>query len=123
MIELSSDPTQAERQMQALIFALTTFGHIDGDFDANEREVVKGTIRKLVDDRVEGAMKDADANAKREITERFTKHFHEIFENVDRYVLEVMTEPMAAGETRDEVVHAKLKLRCYELFSAFDPRG
>ena len=123
MIELSSDPTLAERQMQALIFALTTFGHIDGDFDANEREVVKGTIRKLVDGRVEGAMKGADANAKRDVVERFTKHFHEIFENVDRYVHEVMTEPMASGETRDQVVHAKLKLRCYELFSAFDQKG
>jgi hypothetical protein len=123
MIELSSDPKAAERQMQALIFALTTFGHIDGDFDAAEREVVKGAIRKLVEGRVEGAMADADAATKQEVVDRFTKHFHEVFENIDRFVHDVMTEPVAAHDDRDAVVHAKLKLRCFELFSTFDAKG
>ena len=123
MIDLSRDPKTAERQMQALIFALTTFGHIDGDFDANEREVVKGTIRKLVEQRVDGAMKDADAANKKDVVDRFTSHFHEVFENIDRFVSDVMTEPVAAHDDRDAVVHAKLKLRCFELFSSFDQKG
>ncbi len=109
--------------MQALIFALTTFGHIDGDFDDAEREVVKGTIRSLVERRVEGAMRSADASTKRELVDRFVGHFGEIFENVDRFVSEVMTEPVAVNDERDAVVHAKLKLRCFELFSDFDAKG
>ncbi len=120
MIDLSRDPKVAERQMQALIFALTTFGHIDGDFDAAERDVVRGTIRKLVEARVDGAMRDADLASKRDVVDRFTKHFEEVFENVDRFVQDVMTEPVAAHDDRDAVVHAKLKLRCFELFSTFD---
>jgi len=123
MIDLSRDPKTAERQMQALIFAMTTFGHIDGDFDAAEREVVKGTIRGLVEKRVEGAMSDSDAAAKKDVIDRFTKHFHEVFENIDRFVHDVMTEPVAAHDDRDAVVHAKLKLRCFELFSTFDTKG
>lgn len=123
MIEFSRDPKVAERQMQALIFALTTFGHIDGDFDASERDVVRATIRTLVEGRVEGAMRDADAATKRDVVERFTAHFHEVFENVDRYVHDVMTEPVAAHDERDQVIHAKLKLRCYELLSSFDAAG
>ncbi|MBX7196476.1 MAG: hypothetical protein K1X94_30765, partial [Sandaracinaceae bacterium] len=123
MIDLSRDPKVAERQMQALIFALTTFGHIDGDFDASEREVVKATIRKLVEQRVDGAMKDSDAASKKDVVDRFTGHFHEVFENIDRFVSDVMTEPVAAHDERDAVVHAKLKLRCFELFSTFDSKG
>jgi uncharacterized tellurite resistance protein B-like protein len=109
--------------MQALNFALTTFGHIDGDFDANEREVVRATIRRLVEQRVDGAMKDSDAATKKDVVDRFTGHFQEVFENIDRFVSDVMTEPVAAHDDRDAVVHAKLKLRCFELFSSFDQRG
>lgn len=123
MIDLSRDPKVAERQMQALIFAMTTFGHIDGDFDASERDVVKGTITRLVEQRVDGAMKDADPAAKKDVVDRFTNHFHEVFENIDRFVSDVMTEPVAAHDDRDAVVHAKLKLRCFELFSTFDQKG
>lgn len=123
MFDLSADPRIAERQMQALIFALTTFGHIDGDFDATEREVVVATIRSLIERRVEGAMRDADAATKREVIERFARHFQEVFENVDRFVHDVMTEPVSAHDERDAVVHAKLKLRCFELFSSFDAAG
>lgn len=36
MLELDADPTVADMQMQAVIFYLTTFGHIDGDFDLSE---------------------------------------------------------------------------------------
>lgn len=123
MLEFSRDPKVAERQMQSLIFALTAFGHVDGDFDEGEREVVKSTIRRLVESRVEGAMKDADATAKADVVDRFTQHFHEIFENVDRYVHDVMTEPVSSHDERDKVVHAKLKQRCYELLSSFDQKG
>ena len=40
MLTFSTDPAVAERQMEALIFSLTTFGYIDGDFDDAEKDVM-----------------------------------------------------------------------------------
>ncbi len=120
MLTWSPDPQIAERQMQAIIFSLTTFGHIDGDFDDKEKEFVKAHIVKLVRERVDGGMPDADASTKADVVARFSKHFLEVFENVTRYVADVMNEPVGKDESRDAFVHAKLKLRCFELFKTFD---
>jgi hypothetical protein len=106
--------------MQAIIFSLTTFGHIDGDFDEKEKAFVREHIGKLVEGRVENGMKDADVATKKDVTTRFTKHFLEVFENVTKYVADVFNEPVGKDESRDAFVHAKLKLRCFELFKTFD---
>jgi len=45
--------------MRAVIFYLTTFGYIDGDFDAAEKEFVRGYVKKPVAHRVAGAKLDA----------------------------------------------------------------
>ena len=55
MLKFSSKGPEAEKQMRAVIFYLTTFGYIDGDFDAAEKDFVRGYIRKLVAHRVAGA--------------------------------------------------------------------
>jgi hypothetical protein len=120
MLTFSRDPQVAEKQMQAIIFSLTTFGHIDGDFDDREKQFVRDYIRKLVAHRVETGMPDATPAVKKDVGERFTKHFHETFENIERWVAEVMSEPISKDDSRDAVVHAKLKLRCFELFKGFD---
>ncbi len=120
MLNWSPDPQVAERQMQAIIFSLTTFGHIDGDFDEKEKAFVRAHIGKLVEGRVEAGMAGSDAATKRDVTARFTTHFLEVFENVTRYVADVFNEPVGKDESRDAFVHAKLKLRCFELFKTFD---
>lgn len=120
MLTFSRDPQIAERQMQAIIFSLTTFGHIDGDFDEKERTFVRDYIGKLVAHRVATGLPDADAATQRDLVVRFTKHFLETFENIERFVAETMTEPVSKDESRDAFVHAKLKLRCFELFKGFD---
>ena len=123
MLTFSSDPHVAERQMQAIIFYLTTFGYIDGDFDASEREFVRDYIEKLVTHRVETGMKDADGSMKKEIVGKFTTHFHEVFENIDRHVRDLFTEAVSSDEDQDAFVHAKLKLRCFEIFQSFDEKS
>jgi len=120
MLHFSRDPAVAERQMQAIIFSLTTFGHIDGDFDDREKDFVRDFIRKLVAHRVQTSLPDADPGTARDLVERFSTHFLETFENIERYVGDVMNEPVAKDESRDAFVHAKLKLRCFELFKGFD---
>src|SRR3954454_2309436 len=118
MLKFSSNGPEAEKQMRAVIFYLTTFGYIDGDFDASEKEFVRGYIKKLVVHRVQGAGLEGATAA--ELTTKFTTHFLEVFESIDRQVMELFTEAVAEGEAQDTFVHSKLKLRCFEIFKSFD---
>ncbi len=120
MLRFSQDPATAERQMEALIFSLTTFGYIDGDFDTPEKELVKQTIARLVEQRVDTGMPDATPEVRRDLCARFTTHFCEKLERIDEHVRELFHEPLASGEDRDTFVHSKLKTRCFEIFGAFD---
>jgi hypothetical protein len=120
MLTFSNDPALAERQMEALVFSLTTFGYIDGDFDAAEKELIRATIRGLVEQHVDTGMPDADDGVRGDLINRFYAHFCEKFERIDAHVRELFLEPLAKGEARDTFVHAKLKQRCFEIFQAFD---
>ncbi len=119
MLTFSSNGDEAEKQMRAVIFYLTTFGYIDGDFDASEKDFVRQYIRKLVVHRVEGAVAADQPALRAELAAKFTTHFHEVFETIDRQVKELFTEAVAEGEKIDDFVHAKLKLRCFEIFQSF----
>ena len=120
MITFSTDPEIAERQMQAVIFYLTTFGYIDGDFEDQEKDYVRSYIERLVESRVRQGIPDADAKLRDELVTRFTQHFNEVFEGIDTQVRELFTEAVALDEEQDAFIHAKLKLRCFEYFQSFD---
>ncbi|HEY6078798.1 MAG TPA: metallophosphoesterase family protein [Polyangiaceae bacterium] len=121
MLTFSSNGPEAEKQMRAVIFYLTTFGYIDGDFDAKEKDYVRGYVKRLVAHRVAGAGLDAKLSA--ELNAKFTTHFLEVFETIDRQVMDLFTEAVAEGEAQDTFVHAKLKLRCFEIFKSFDEQS
>jgi hypothetical protein len=121
MLTFSESGPEAEKQMRAVIFYLTTFGYIDGDFEAAEKEFVRGYIRKLVAHRVASAGVEAPLVA--ELTAKFASHFLEVFETIDRQVMDLFTEAVAEGEAQDTFVHSKLKLRCFEIFKSFDEAG
>ena len=78
-------------------------------------------IRKLVGRRVSTGMPDADTSVHKDLVERFTQHFFEVFDNINLHVTELFHEPVANNEERDAFVHTKLKQRCFELFNEFDP--
>ncbi len=109
--------------MQAVIFYLTTFGYIDGDFDESERVFVSDYIRKLVVHRVDVGMPDADEKLRAELIEKFTRHFHEEFERIDQRIKELFTEAVSSDEDQNSFVESKLKLRCFEIFQSFDRGG
>ncbi len=123
MLTFSRDPQVAEKQVQAIIFYLTTFGYIDGHFDDSEKKFIKDYIRKLVAHRVEDGMPDADAKLKAELIAKFTVHFYEVFEGIDRHVKDLFTEAVSNEESQESFVHSKLKLRCYEIFQDFDRKN
>ncbi len=123
MMTFSDDPTLAEQQMHAIIFYLTTFGYIDGDFDASEKAFVRDYIGKLVAERADTAMRGADTAMKTDVVKKFTTHFHEVFEGIDQSVKELFTESVADSEDPTAFVHSKLKVRCFEIFQGFDRAG
>lgn len=120
MLQFSTDPDVAEQQMNAIIFYMTAFGYIDGDFDLSEKNFVKVYIRELVEKRATDAMPGADNRVRNELVERFTSHFHEVFEQVDNMVREWFDEVVADGEKVEDWVYAKLKTRSFEIFTSFD---
>ncbi len=119
MLTLSDEGPEAERQMRAVIFYLTTFGYIDGDFDASEKRFVRDFIERVVTHRVHAAVEETQAALRVELASKYTKHFHEVFESVDRQVRELFTEAVAKDEDQSTFVLAKLKLRCFEIFKEF----
>ncbi|HEY6881602.1 MAG TPA: metallophosphoesterase family protein [Polyangiales bacterium] len=122
MLTLSSDPRTADQQMRAILFYLTTFGHIDGEFDVSEKKFVRDYIEKLVTHRVQSAS-NLDASARPALVKKYTAHFHEVFEKVDEEVKELFSEAVSHDEDQNNFVHAKLKLRCFEIFKSFDVRA
>ncbi|MEO6601821.1 MAG: metallophosphoesterase family protein [Polyangiaceae bacterium] len=120
MLKFSQDGPTADKQMRAVIFYLTTFGYIDGDFDDSEKAFVRNYVRRLIESRVHGAVAESEPQLRAELVEKFTKHFHEVFEGIDHQVKDLFTEAVAEGEAQDTFVHSKLKLRCFEIFKSFD---
>ncbi len=120
MLTFSTAPDAAEQQMNAIIFYLTAFGYIDGDFDTTEKTFVKIYIRQLVAARAREAMPDATPSERAEVVNKFVTHFHEVFEQIDGGIRELFEEVVSDQEKVEEYVYAKLKLRCYEIFNGFD---
>jgi hypothetical protein len=123
MSTLSQDAAIAERQMNAIIFYLTTFGHIDGHFDLNERNFVKGYIEKLVAEQVERGAVGASKEHQEALVARYAAHFHSVLETMDKEVQGLFAEAVSQNEHHDAFVHNRLKVRCFEIFESFDRRG
>jgi hypothetical protein len=123
MLTFSTNPDVAEQQMNAIIFYMTAFGYIDGDFDFTEKTFVRIYIRQLVEARAKTALPDADEKTRTEVVDKFTTHFHEVFEGIDRGVASLFDEAVADGEDVNKFVYSKLKLRSYEIFQSFDKQN
>jgi hypothetical protein len=120
MLTFSDDPKRAEQQMHAIIFYLTTFGYIDGDFDDKEKAFVRDYIGKLVRHRADTSMGKVEPAVKADVVSKFTKHFLEVFDGINENVRELFTESVSKDEDPTAFVHARLKVRCFEIFQSFD---
>jgi len=123
MMPFSSDPKVAEQEMHAIIYYLTAFGYVDGDFDSTEKGFLRDYIAKLVAGRADHAMPDDTSDLKRELVGKWTTHFHEVMDGIDREIKENLDEPTADGEESNAYALSRLKLRCFELFRQFDEEG
>lgn len=119
MLTFSRDSKVAEQQMEAIIFALTAFGYIDGNFDLSERDFIKEYIGKLIEQRARDVLQ-GDLTEHRDVIARWTRHFHEELERIDGNIRSLFSESVPEGEDPLQFVLAKLKLRAFELFTQFD---
>lgn len=119
MLTFDKEPTVAEQQMHAIIFSLTAFGYIDGNFARSEKEYIRTFIGKLVEKRAMDAI-GSSLEAHRGIVARWTAHFHEVLDSIDAEIQGLFSESVAEGEDTMQFVMAKLKLRSFELFRRFD---
>lgn len=120
MMHFSADPKTAEQQMHAILWYLTALGHVDGEFDRAEKGFLRDYAQKLVAGRAEQALPDAEAELKAELVAKWTKHFHEVLDGMDREIKGLLDEPTADGEKSEGFALSRLKLRCFELFKQFD---
>ena len=114
----SSDPEVAKRQMLAVVFMLTAFGHVDGKFGLAEKRFVQERIAALVDTHMQTVV--SDPLARHAQTDRITAQFQRAAAAIDREIVALFSESVAEGESQEQFVHAKITLRCYELLHPFD---
>jgi hypothetical protein len=119
MIAFSQSPVVAEQQMTAIITYLITFGYIDGNFDTREKVFIHEYIQSLVRMRVE-AMGIDDPGARALIVERQNLYFERVAGRVEAEIRQHLDEVVASGESAEEFVLARLRLRCFELFKELD---
>lgn len=109
--------------MNALVFYLTAFGYIDGEFNEQERNTVHRILYQLVEAQVEATMIGAKAADKAATTQTFAAHFFDLVTKVDLYIRGLFGEARAKDEDATEYVSSRLALRCYETFLAFAPEN
>lgn len=121
MLRLSKDPDQARREMDALIFYLTTFSYIDGEFDPGEVTFIREVIKEVVEHRIASFGYDPASPQGQALVKKFTSTFNEVLNKAGREVMELLSESVSEAESREEFVTCRLKQRCYESFVVLGP--
>src|SRR5688572_3457784 len=98
MMQFSDDPQMAENQMHAIIFYLTAFGYIDGNFAPTEKTFVREFIKKLIQLRVHSALHEADPSMRKDLVDEYSGHFLEVFDKIDLGVQSWFTEVVDKDE-------------------------
>jgi uncharacterized tellurite resistance protein B-like protein len=122
MFSFSQDAQAAEHEMRAILFVLLAFGHIDGTFDASERELVLEILRELLDLRA-AQLFGADEATKSNAVPAWSAHFQRTMLGMEHEIKSWFTESVAQGESAAQFVRARLKLRCYELLERLDEQN
>jgi hypothetical protein len=113
------EESNAERQLQAVLFALITLGYVDGSFDPEERQFIEDTIGELVEGWIHrsGAYAHLDP-ALRESMARYEKrHLFAVLDAIDQSLAKLMDTEVSVEDDREAFVSSRLMLRCFETLS------
>ncbi len=124
MLTLHHNKLIADQQMIGIIFCLTCFGYIDGEFDGDERSFISEYIDKLARLQAESLFVSSERSWEREARIRDqASHFSRIFDQIDREIADAAEEIVAAGESQMDYLMARLELETYRVFKQFDEQG
>lgn len=118
MLNFNSDPAEAAREMEGVIFYLAAFGYIDGDFDRSERDYIDEFILALA----ESAEPDNTTSAGRARRAALVDRLDRRFQRIDAELQAMWDEPTADGERAPEFVRSRTKVRCFEILEDFAPQ-
>jgi transposase len=111
MLDLSADPEIAGEELRGLIFYLTTFSYIDGDFDPQELTFIEGAIREVIERRVDAARPGAKPERRRELVDALPRNYERLFAATKAEVARLLAETVAGSEARETFVGCRLKQR------------
>lgn len=115
MLTFSADPADALREMEAVLYYLTAFGYIDGEFDGSEKEYIEDFILKLA----EAYETDTTTSAGRARRAALIDKLDLKFQRIDGELGGMWDEPTADGESAPAFVRSRMKLRCFEILEGF----
>jgi len=118
MLTFSSEPAEATREMEAVLFYLTAFGYIDGNFDQTEREFIEEFILKLAADQEPDDKSVAGRGRRAALVDRLDRKL----QRIDAEMAAMWDEPTAEGERAQTFVRSRVKLRCFEILESFAPK-
>jgi len=122
MLTLHDNKLIADQQVIGLIYCLTAFGYIDGEYDDDERAFVADYIDRIVRSQAEGVFDSSEREWERERRIRDqVAHFERIREQIDEQMAEASSEIVAAGESQLDYIVSRLELETYKIFKQFGP--
>ncbi|MFT7580319.1 MAG: hypothetical protein ACI9MR_001988 [Myxococcota bacterium] len=115
MLNFSNNPDKAERELDATLYLLVSFGFIDGDFDKSEREYIEDLILKISEELEPDDSTPEGRNRRSKLVDRLDRKF----ERIEAELKSMWDEPTAEGERAQTFVRTRVKLRCFELLEGF----
>jgi len=115
MLNFSSEPTEADREMEAVLFYLAAFGYIDGHFDKSERAYVDEFILEIAATQEPDESTAAGRSRRAALVDRLDRKI----QRIDAELAAMWDEPTAEGERALSFVRSRVKLRCFEIFESF----
>jgi hypothetical protein len=115
MLSFSADPEEALREMDAVLYCLTAFGYIDGEFDRNEKEYIEEFILSLAESYEPDDSTPAGRSRRAALVDKLDRKF----DRIDRELAGMWDEPTAEGERAPAFVRNRMKIRCYEILERF----
>jgi len=103
--------------MDAVLFYLTAFGYIDGNFDHTERAFIDDFILGLAAAQEPDVATVAGRARRAALVDRLDRKM----QRIDAELAAMWDEPTAEGERALSFVRSRVKLRCFEILESFAP--
>lgn len=120
--QVALEEAQAQRQLQAVLFALITLGYVDGSFDPRERRLIEETIGELVESWLQrsAALGSLEPEMLATIRGYQRQQLFEVLDSIDQSLARLMATEVAVEDERERFISSRLVLGCFEVLTALE---